>query len=117
MDKLNEKIIKMCDKMSDAPYADCNETPLVPESAGICDRVDCLSCKQARRLLNAGYTKQEWISVDERLPEQEGKYLIWTKKGCGIGHFIGHSLGNSFEYWDVTHWMPLPPKPKMKGAE
>ena len=59
--------------------------------------------------------KVEWISVDERLPEQYGPFLIaddkgnmevatWTKQ---FGWFSG---GNRVKR--VTHWMPLPEPPK-----
>ena len=33
-------------------------------------------------LYNAGYRKQEWISVDDRLPEIEGTYLAYTQSGA-----------------------------------
>ena len=57
----------------------------------------------------------EWISVEERLPEQYGLFLIaddkgnmevasWTKQ---FGWFSG---GNRVKR--VTHWMPLPEPPK-----
>ena len=29
-------------------------------------------------LINSGVTVQEWVSVDERLPEKDGQYLIFT---------------------------------------
>ena len=78
---------------------------------------DCDVCK-ATRLYNAGYRKQEWISVEERLPEREGYYLTSTIKGViTIGAFFsyyGSSYNPQFKY-DVTHWMPLPEALKMKG--
>ena len=59
--------------------------------------------------------RAEWISVEERLPEQYGPFLIaddkgnmevatWTKQ---FGWFSG---GNRVKR--VTHWMPLPEPPK-----
>jgi hypothetical protein len=70
-------------------------------------------------LYKAGYRKQsEWISVEDRLPEIEGKYLVFTNKGGYIFacyYYKTNSFG--FEHWDVTHWMPLPEAPKMKGGE
>ena len=67
-----------------------------------------------------GYRKQEWISVDERLPEREGKYLVCTANGnIGVGNFIdyyGKGTHLCFDCWVVTHWMPLPEAPKMKGG-
>ena len=63
-------------------------------------------------------SKSEWISVEERLPEMYEDVL----------YFNGHSVGVDFicsdGMWceedvhnDVTHWMPLPEAPKVKGGE
>lgn len=65
-----------------------------------------------------GYRKQEWISVYDRLPEQSGKYLAYTRKGFTVlSYYYTLEGAFSFEHWDVTHWMPLPEKPKMKGEQ
>lgn len=85
-----------------------------------------------------GWRKQEWISVDDRLPEIAGKYLIsrktvygnlinivWydTNYNGGNDDMIGKSVWYMFdgdwgdyEIPNVTHWMPLPQPPKMKGG-
>ena len=74
----------------------------------------------ANKIYDAGYRKQEWISVDERLPDKEGKYLVCTTNGnIGVGDFIdyyGKGTHLCFACWAVTHWMPLPEAPKMKGG-
>ena len=74
----------------------------------------------------AGYRKErqgEWISVEDRLPDEDGEYLTYD----GIIYYLldfNASLGLwnvstdiSTAIRDVTHWMPLPQPPKMKGAE
>jgi hypothetical protein len=70
----------------------------------------------ALELYDQGYRKQEWISVDERLPTNEGKYLVCTANGnIGVGNFIdyyGAGKRLCFDNWAVTHWMPLPEAPK-----
>lgn len=82
----------------------------------------------AKAFFNAGYRKQEWISVEDRLPEKDGMYLIfspYTNKEGGIvycNRFLtkGNTIfpPNSFESISgVTHWMPLPEAPKMKNTE
>ena len=69
-----------------------------------------------------GYRKQsEWISVDERLPEEDTIVLVW----CGEVSVYNY-LHNDLWYTGycyittseggVTHWMPLPEAPKMKGG-
>ena len=69
----------------------------------------------AEAVYAAGYRKQsEWISVEERLPEREGKYLVFTIKGeIKIEPYctVAINYEPQFNYW-VTHWMPLPEPPK-----
>jgi hypothetical protein len=61
---MNKQIEEMCAIMADAVYADCEGTPLVPESAGICGKVSCNRCKEARRLMNAGYRKSTDVAKE-----------------------------------------------------
>ena len=90
----------------------------------------------ATALYNAGYRKErqgEWISVEDRLPETEGDYLVWNKEQRRIEkrffyrlppHYpveshpeIREYFGDISNYKKITHWMPLPTPPKMKGVE
>ena len=74
-------------------------------------------------LYDAGYRKQEWISVEERLPEENTEVLIYCKTNSGkevffvdkIRYFRGLAI---WQVWSgkVTHWMPLPESPRMKGG-
>lgn len=65
----------------------------------------------------------EWVSVEERLPEQENTQVLMTDGEC---HYIS-SRNNMVRFLDcegifipgkagagvkVTHWMPLPKSPK-----
>jgi hypothetical protein len=72
----------------------------------------------ARTIYDAGYRKQEWISVDERLPERQGYYLGCTYKGLMmIAPFFPVYADDKPEFrYDISHWMPLPEAPKMKGG-
>ncbi|GAF99105.1 unnamed protein product [marine sediment metagenome] len=72
-----------------------------------------------------GQEVMEWISVDERLPDSDGKYLCWDvpySSGTGSPTF-GRYQDNEFitdiaEDWShVTHWMPLPKAPTTNGGE
>lgn len=76
----------------------------------------------------------EWISVKDRLPENDGEYLVYTESGdifnaqfdscCGENgefgawhsYYDGHTLGfldaDWMPYDGITHWMPLPEPPK-----
>ena len=68
----------------------------------------------------------KWISVKDRLPEEEGWYLVYTTpnrehKSINKAMFCKvYACGNFEPYWrgagghwaNVTHWMPLPEAPK-----
>jgi hypothetical protein len=71
-------------------------------------------------------TKGEWISVDERLPENELERVLVTLKQGTFTNTIGTNkvdtdifVEGRWVRWGryVTHWMPLPEAPKMKGGE
>lgn len=66
----------------------------------------------------------EWISVNDRLPEKSGEYIVFTEKA----HFMflryskRHKAFNAYD-WErkevaesraikVAHWMPIPELPK-----
>ena len=79
----------------------------------------------AELLYNAGYRKQEWISVDERLPENDTERVLVFVKENDFTRPIGINKIDTDRYVDgkwvrwreyVTHWMPLPEPPKMKGG-
>ena len=77
----------------------------------------------------------EWISVKDRLPKKNGKYLCYTPclisgigifsfaknlKKVGINDFMFRKSGwyaydseqGYYEIFNITHWMPLPEPPK-----
>ena len=67
--------------------------------------------EQVDYLIDYGVTVQEWISVNDRLPEEEGLYLVEVVNDHEIRNsktawYYGH--GNWFLHQNVTHWMPLP---------
>ena len=72
----------------------------------------------ARDLHDEGYRKeQEWISVEDRLPKPLQDVLVFTDDGEIKISFTFMSEGFDWLSRKVTHWMPLPTPPKMKGAE
>ena len=71
-------------------------------------------------ILANGVTVQEWISVDDRLPEPWKQVLIYSRHDfCEVALYIGIP-GKWRVTWNhdmldadsVTHWMPLPQPPK-----
>ena len=86
----------------------CNHKPC----AMVSDIVDAL--------IAHGVTVQEWISVNDRLPEAWKQVLIYSRHDfCESAVYIGipgkwrvtwnHEM---LEADSVTHWMPLPEPPK-----
>lgn len=81
----------------------------------------------AEELYKAGFSKQEWISVNERLPEENGRYLVFIKvshqlfENLNAVGLINYNKNDGFILYSitetVTHWMPLPEAPKMKDTE
>lgn len=80
----------------------------------------------------------DWVSVKDRLPTEEGEYLIcfsnddrsdrilvdsfqyqWRREKISEAEERYYrSEEMSFDpYWNVTHWMPLPAAPKMESGE
>ena len=65
--------------------------------------------------------QNQWISVDEALPEYEERVLVAHQHGCQVASLYKDSLR---QYWgvakespigaDVTHWMNIP---SLEGGE
>ena len=72
-------------------------------------------------LLSHGVTVQEWVSVNDRLPE-DGRYVVCIAKRNPFSRFMPMVARIEKNGWanpiteqyisEVTHWMPLPQPPK-----
>ena len=77
--------------------------------------------KIASHLIDNGVTVQEWISVDDRLPEAGG-YVVCIAKRNPFSRFMPMVARIEKNGWvnpiteqyisEVTHWMQLPKPPK-----
>ena len=99
-------------------------------------------CAMVRGIVDAlienGVTVQEWISVDDRSPEETGRYLTVKKRIAPdelggnrtdiviLRFFVddGFRMPIHIPDWineeineEVTHWMPLPPEPRKEGLQ
>ena len=120
---------------------------LLLQEQDVCEPSDCKYCgvkgscgyyRTADRLIANGVTVQEWISVKDRLPEEDGTYLtalnhhFGAHQGVSIRKFAKdgetvdeYELAGQKYVWyfydseygyvqtdSVTHWMPIPQPPK-----
>ena len=89
----------------------------------LCRHID-KSCKLAENiaddLINSGVTVQEWISVDDRLPEEKVNCIVHYKHAyCDNDDYWAIEIcfydGEKFQMdlsYKVTHWQYLPHPPK-----
>lgn len=82
---------------------------------------DCLYKLMADVMIAHGVTIQEWISVKDRLPDEECRCLVIDAAGdiemdCydGKGRFV---LDRSGAVQHPSHWMPLPKMPQPPKGE
>ena len=78
----------------------------------------------ADHLISSGVTVQEWVSVDDRLPEEKVDCIVHYKHAycnndgywaIGFCFYDGEKFRIDLAY-KVTHWMPIPQPPK-EGAD
>ena len=85
------------------------------------DRLDYSFEDVVDHLISSGVTVQEWISVDDELPEAGG-YVVCIAKRNPFSRFMPMVARIEKNGWvnpitdqyisEVTHWMPLPQPPK-----
>ena len=76
--------------------------------------------KVASHLTDNGVTVQEWISVDDVLPEDDSDVLAYSRIGeesriypaCYSNGVWFDCVFNALATDTTTHWMPLPQPPK-----
>ena len=110
---------------------------LLLQEDNVCEPSDCKYCgvkgscgyyRTADRLIANGVTVQEWISVDERMPDACGfPCLLCGENSFGqirvFEGFTGYMERGKLEWhsnqkdvdidvWTITHWMPIPQPPK-----
>ena len=74
--------------------------------------VDALAI--AKHLISNGVTVQEWISVKDRLPEENTTVIVATDNGIVFQCLYAY---DGWNLWDgnevnITHWQPMPQPPK-----
>ena len=81
--------------------------------------------RQVDHLIANGVTVQEWISVDDRLPEEKVNYIVHYRHAycdnddywaIGMCFYDGEKFRLNPAY-KVTHWMPIPQPPNSSLSE
>ena len=106
---MKKQIEEMAIVLSEGVCTECN-----------CDangRFNCMRLYDAELLYNAGYRKQEWTCVKDSPPKRNGRYLTHCcVDGQSLVCILYYNKYSGFDEDTVTHWMPLPEPPKMKGG-
>ena len=68
-------------------------------------------------LLDSGVTVQEWISVDERLPDDNDRVIAFRPNEPETSAYKycvmwGWSVKASLKHRGITHWCEMPQPPK-----
>lgn len=108
----------------------CDECAMLAKQTGQSKERYCKAMQYAKRAYEKGWHKQsEWISVTERLPESGASVLGYSEI---VGDIRCYDIckgrcDSTLQWWSetgwatvddllVTHWMPLPEPPEMKGG-
>lgn len=103
--------------MGDPLVWHCEECPYADDGAEAddgCDYNGAQVMQDALALIQQLEAKvPRWISVEERLPEKAGAYVVY-----GVGRIAFATFYPSIQMWvsnvdaGITHWMPLPEPPE-----
>lgn len=117
---VREKLVELiAQKVCETWSGTCDQW--LPHDCGKCYANDCHISEVADHLIGNGVTVQEWVSVDDRLPEEKVDCIVHYKHAycnndgywaIGICFYDGEKFRIDLAY-KVTHWMPLPEPPEV----
>ena len=129
--KTPEDIKKALECCSDADGfdGDCIKCPYKGEQwCGDKSKIDALAYIQqlenqigelTEKVTQLEATHPKWISVNDMLPEKDGKYIVCTAKGSVYcTRFKAYGKSGSFQTdinTHITHWMSLPEPPEVRA--
>lgn len=110
MEKAQRRYRRLFKRFNNAPIL--SEEYQMMNDAG---RQSNFHCDVVEMLENSS-RKQEWISVEERLPEENVRVLVYLKSDAQPFTRFDTDRRRNGEWvrWvtGITHWMPLPEPPK-----
>lgn len=106
-------------RLIDADAIPYTYTPIAPFSAYNDVHYEMIAFKAYIDAMPTVPTFGQWISVKDRLPEDEEYVLIFTAGGSVLIVFYDSDGWYTLEEYlrEVTHWMPLPEAPEEENFE
>ena len=121
---VREKLVKICfrefcDLAGDSPCG-CDGCPYGKYSSENGECYEEYKKDKFGKVEKTGVTVQEWISVDDRLPEDDSDVLAYSRIGeesriypaCYSNGVWFDCVFNAPATDTTTHWMPMPNPPK-----
>lgn len=115
-----DSVLKGIDELKQSPWF--NRGKEVVESDPGFQHIGYLERKEAVEVVRDLCIRQEptvggWISVNDRLPEKKGDYLIFNTDGIVWPYWYDKEYkewydSSGYLTENVTHWMPLPEPPE-----
>jgi hypothetical protein len=84
---------------------------------------ECETCDTGNRILELNKkisrlkAKTKWISVDEKLPKPFSTVLVYDTHTECVRISLYRGTDEVWRSGRISHWMPFPEPPKMKGGE
>ena len=98
----------------DSAYTEAKEKPL--QNMVISANLVAEIIEENKALLEQiAALENPWVSVDDRLPDEKGHYLVKVSIAENVHRiclYIGHWVYNTSTITSVTHWTPIRPLPK-----
>jgi hypothetical protein len=70
-------------------------------------------CREQEADIEELLKEREWISVKDRMPDEDEAILAWNKEGFPmIDVWSGKMWGYAWTVDEISHWMPIPEKPE-----
>lgn len=113
MDNIREKLVELLKERTGCTYGGSYGDVIIEEEIDISDEE---IARIADQLIANGVTVQEWISVEDELPKEQGFYRVYHKNSKSICDRFYHKdcpdLFVNVRDDPITHWKPIEQPPK-----